>query len=131
LITRFPIPEEEATRFKEGLKDTKPTKPYAFVFGHGLWNDIDLSATLDWLDSILGYIVEKQPYLAEEKALWPRLMVTPNSAGVDKPDEWLITQGNKALALFENAVRVESNKRGIEHLGTWNATIQSNKYDGV
>ena len=58
-------------------------------------------------------------------------MVTPNAAGKDKPDEWLVTQGNKALAIFEESVAVEASRRGIEHLGTWNMSIQATKYDGV
>ena len=33
--------------------------------------------------------------------------------------------------IFEESVKVEARKRGLEHLGTWNATIQSNKFDGV
>ena len=62
---------------------------------------------------------------------WPRLFLTPNACGKEKPDEWIMTQGNKALMTFEESVGIEVKKRGLEHLGTWNATIQSNKFDGV
>ncbi len=125
------------------LPATKPKKPYAFVFGHGLWNDLDLRSTLDWLDTILEAAVSVAPWLEgdsnsghgtrneDKRTLWPRLFVTPNSAGRGKPDEWLVTQGNKALMIFEEAVAQEAGKRNVEHLGTWNMTIQSNKYDGV
>lgn len=63
--------------------------------------------------------------------LWPRLFLTPNAAGKEKPDEWLVSQGNKALMIFEEAVGEEVRRRGVEHLGTWNMTVQSNKFDGV
>lgn len=33
--------------------------------------------------------------------------------------------------LFEETVGIEAQKRGLEHLGTWNMSIQSNTYDGV
>ena len=33
--------------------------------------------------------------------------------------------------IFEEAVGVEAGRRGVEHLGTWNMSIQSNKFDGV
>lgn len=33
--------------------------------------------------------------------------------------------------LFEEAVGIEAAKRGLEHLGTWNMSIQARKYDGV
>ena len=59
------------------------------------------------------------------------LFVTPNASGKEKPDEWIVTQGNKALMLYEEAVSIEAAKRAIEHLGTWNMSIQSHKYDGV
>ncbi len=57
--------------------------------------------------------------------------MTPNACGRQKPDEWIMSQGNKALMIFEESVGVEVKRRGLEHLGTWNATIQSNKFDGV
>jgi hypothetical protein len=32
--------------------------------------------------------------------------------------------------LFEEAMKVEVEKRVLEHLGTWNMSIQADKYDG-
>ena len=130
-MIRFPIPAEELDRFKSLLGTTKPAKPHAFIFGHGLWNDLDLQATLNWLDQILETTTAQLPYLSKPGALWPRLFITPNAAGKEKPDEWLVSQGNKALMLFEEAVSVEAGRRGVEHLGTWNMSVQSNKFDGV
>ncbi|KAI9779834.1 MAG: hypothetical protein M1839_007147 [Geoglossum umbratile] len=130
-MIRFPMESEEVDRFKTLIGNTKPTKPYAFIYGHGLWNDLDLQATLDWLDQILDVTVYQLPHLSKPGAFWPRLFLTPNAAGKEKPDEWLVSQGNKALMLFEESVKVEANRRGVEHLGTWNMSIQSNKYDGV
>ncbi|KAI9857708.1 MAG: hypothetical protein M1813_008129 [Trichoglossum hirsutum] len=130
-MIRFPIASEEVDRFKVLIGNTKPAKPYAFIFGHGLWNDLDLQATLDWLDQILDMTVYQLPYLGKPETFWPRLFLTPNAAGKGKPDEWIVSQGNKALMLFEESVKVEANRRGVEHLGTWNMSIQSNKYDGV
>jgi len=59
------------------------------------------------------------------------LLLTPNAAGKEKPDEWLVSQGNKALTIFEESVKEEVGRRGVEHLGTYNMSIQSNKFDGV
>ena len=103
---------------------------------------------MDWLDTILDTSVSQAPWLSSSSAgstlstsssherkrttgFWPRLFMTPNAAGKEKPDEWIVTQGNKALMVFEEAVGAEVKKRGLEHLGTWNATVQSNKFDGV
>ena len=59
------------------------------------------------------------------------LLVTPNAAGDKKPDEWLVSQGNKALVGFERAMAIEAARRRIDHLGTWNMSIQATLYDGV
>ena len=161
-MIRFPIAPEELTRLRDLLPEKKPKRPYAFIFGHGLWNDLDLQATLDWLDLILDTIKDAAPWLSSspssetississraaaalalqhhhlnherkrEMGFWPRLFLTPNAAGKEKPNEWLVTQGNKALMIFEESVRVEVGRRGVEHLGTWNMSVQSNKFDGV
>lgn len=147
-MIRFPIASEELDRLRSLLPASKPSGPYAFIFGHGLWNDLDLQATLDWLDTILDTMLNQAPWLSPSASLsasgfsrnderkgktsfWPRLFLTPNAPGKDKPDEWIITQGNKAIMIFEESVGIEVQKRGLEHLGTWNATVQSNKFDGV
>ncbi|KAL9125071.1 MAG: hypothetical protein Q9217_005676, partial [Psora testacea] len=151
-MIRFPIPPEELARLRDLLPEKKPTRPYAFVFGHGLWNDLDLQATLDWLDLILETMKASAPWLSpsessvssrtagaaqqsherkRETGFWPRLFMTPNAAGKEKPDEWLVTQGNKALMIFEESVKIEVRRRGVEHVGTWNMSVQSNKFDGV
>lgn len=121
---RLPIPEEEISRLKSSYGNNH-SKPKAIIFGHGLWSNLDLQKTVNWLDTVLGAI-EYSTRTARHG-----LFVTPNAAGKEKPDDWIVSQGNKALMLFEEAVSVEAAKRGIEHLGTWNMSIQSNKYDGV
>jgi len=123
-IVRFPIPTEEIISLKACI-GTEDDKPKAVIFGHGLWSNLDLQKTVNWLDAVLEAI---GPGFAPQGH---SLFVTPNAAGKEKPDGWLVTQGNKALMLFEEAVSVEAAKRGVEHLGTWNMSIQSNKYDGV
>ena len=150
-MIRFPIALDEVERFKSVLGVDKPTKPYAFIFGHGLWNvrskaslsilrsltkltiiqDLDLQATVNWLDQVLEMITTQLPYLAKRDAFFPRLILTPNASGRHKPDQWLVSQGNKALQIFEESVKSEAERRGIEHLGTWNMSIQANKFDGV
>lgn len=146
-MVRFPIPHEELTRFREQLPTTKPARPYAFIYGHGLWNDLDLQATVDWLDTVLDTTIAQAPWLnpshkagksksagrerKQDIGFWPRLFLTPNAPGFDKPDEWYMSQGHKAIGIFETECAIEVNRRGVEHLGTYNMSIQSNKYDGV
>ena len=123
-IVRFPIPDDEIRRLKDSIGGNSE-RDKAFVFGHGLWSNLDLQNTLNWLDTITHTIT------STTAPGWYGLFVTPNAAGKEKPDEWIVTQGNKALMLFEESVGIEAGKRGLEHLGTWNMSIQSNKYDGV
>lgn len=136
MMLRFPLDASEIARFKALLSPTKPRRPYAFIFGHGLWNDLDIRATLNWLDGILDHTLLAAPYLStinqkHAYSIWPRLFVPPNAAGILKPDEWLVSQGDKALMVFEESMRVEAALRGVETMGTWNMSVQATKYDGV
>lgn len=95
---------------------------------------------MDWFDAVLNTIITT---LGHDN--WYGLFVTPSAAGKDKPDDWIVSQGNKALVLFEEAVGLEVGKRhvqmfgagsgnkngALEHLGTWNMSIQARTYDGV
>jgi len=123
-IVRLPIPEVEIDQLRSAIGG-RTARAKAFIFGHGLWSDLDLQKTVDWLDTIMREIT------STAGTGWKGLFVTPNAAGKEKPDEWIVTQGNKALMLYEEAVGIEARRRGVEHLGTWNMSIQSNKYDGV
>lgn len=93
-MVRFPIDEEELKRYKEALGITKSKKPLAFVFGHGLWNDLDLQATLNWLDKVVAETTAQLPHLGRPTSFFPRLIITPNAAGKKKPVEWRETQGD-------------------------------------
>lgn len=123
-IVRIPIPQDELNRVTASVASSGD-KGEAIVFGHGLWSNLELKKSLDWLDTVL------QAVTSTNIKRWHGLFVTPNAAGKEKPDDWIVTQGNKALMLFEEALAIEAGKRRIEHLGTWNMSIQSNKYDGV
>ncbi|KAH7333060.1 hypothetical protein BKA65DRAFT_479632 [Rhexocercosporidium sp. MPI-PUGE-AT-0058] len=111
-IVKYPIPKDEMDRLKEHRGNVH-------ILGHGLWSDLDLQKSVEWLDAVLRGI----------KGVV--LFVTPNAAGKEKPDDWIVTQGNKALMLYEEGMSEVVRDRGIEHLGTWNMSIQSRKYDGV
>lgn len=123
-IVRYPVPTEEIIRLKASL-GTDSSEKKAIILGHGLWSNLELQKSLNWLDTVL------HTTSATIQSPWHGLFVTPNASGREKPDEWIVTQGNKALMLYEEAMRVEVGKRGLEHLGTWNMSIQANKFDGV
>ncbi|RMD44470.1 hypothetical protein DV735_g637, partial [Chaetothyriales sp. CBS 134920] len=141
MMLKFPLQQDEVARYLDLLSPTKPRRPYAFILGHGLWNDLDVQATTNWIDAIAAHTLSRAPYLAAGDATsktenaapsYPhRLLITPNAAGAKKPDQFILTQGDKQIQLFEHSMRHESSRRGIDHLGTWNMSVQSDKYDGV
>lgn len=177
LMLKYPLDPTEIERFKELLPKQRPDRPIAFIFGHGLWNDLDLQATVNWLNGILGAIYDAAPYLqptslpreimapfnnnnggdddatsltatnsksgrntqhVEAQPFSHILFVTPSAAGPLKPDQWIVSQGDKALQTFEKSMHglVHDGDglfyaRGIEHMGTWNMSIQMEKWDGV
>lgn len=145
-MLRHPLDPTEVSRLMSLLPTSPSPKPYAFILGHGLWNDLDLARTIAWITDLLAAISAHSPHLVpttisnsdknEQRGWQPPgyLFLPPNAAGPLKPDEWLVSQGDKALQLFEEAVGEEVAERwggGIEVMGTWNMSIQASKYDGV
>ncbi|KAI1494547.1 hypothetical protein F5X96DRAFT_616317 [Biscogniauxia mediterranea] len=138
-MVRYPIPEEERRRLARTIDDTDPSRRKAFVLGHGLWNNLDVEQSTAWTDTVLATIdarLRMRMRLRHHQGggggrNMPVLLMTPNAAGERKPDEWLVSQGNKALVRFERAMAAVAARRRIDHLGTWNMSIQATLYDGV
>ncbi|OLL23082.1 hypothetical protein NEOLI_001229 [Neolecta irregularis DAH-3] len=129
ILVKHPIPDFELDRVAEDIAaHSKLDKPWAFIFGHGLWNHLESNATLNWLDSIEAKIKSKLQIYPDSAS--PRIFVAPAAAGPHKPDEWIPLQGNKKIMLFEEEMKILMKARGMEVLGTWNATIQAFSYDG-
>lgn len=133
-MVRWPMPEVELRRLRDKVNVRRPG-PRAFILGHGLWNDLNPNECLAWLDTVLDIV---RPSLdagenswQKDRAQLPILLITPNAAGELKPDEWLVSQGNKALVRYEKSMALEAAMRHIDHLGTWNMSIQASLYDGV
>lgn len=135
-LTGWPLGQANLDDLTSFLSPTPPAKPYAFVLGHGAWNDFNLTATDAWVRDTQAHILAKAPYLADDAGasgggFFPRLFIGPNAAGVNKPFVHLEHQGNIALAQFERATRERVPRLGPEYLGTWNMSIQSNTPDGT
>ncbi|KAI5925725.1 hypothetical protein F4810DRAFT_28577 [Camillea tinctor] len=134
-MVRYPIPEEERRRLERAI-DTDPSRRTAFVLGHGLWNDLEVEQTTAWTDAVLETIDARLRMRMRLRTMsrnrnMPVLLITPNAAGERKPDEWLVSQGNKAIVRFEHAMAAVAARKRIDHLGTWNMSIQATLYDGV
>lgn len=134
-MVRYPMEKIELERLEMAM-NTNPSSRKAFILGHGLWNDLELDKSKAWLDTVIRVIDSKLRLRTRLRTLrlsrnLPILLMTPNAAGEKKPDEYLITQGNKALVRFEHAMAVEAAGQRIDHLGTWNMSILANLYDGV
>ena len=109
----------------------KPSKPQVFIFGHGLWNDLNETITTLWLDQLETAMNATNPWLTEPGAVHPRLFITPSASGPGKPQIYVSTQGNPQLIRFEYNVREHVHWRGMDHLGTVNMTLQSTSPDGT
>ncbi|KAI2617150.1 hypothetical protein GGR54DRAFT_631478 [Hypoxylon sp. NC1633] len=134
-IVRHPVPEDERRRLEKAI-DPNPSQRKAFILGHGLWNNLEVDQAVNWLDVVLDTIDARTGARTRLRGRSPRknlpvLLMTPNAAGDKKPDEWLVSQGNKALVRFEHEMAVHAAQRRADHLGTWNMSIQATLYDGV
>lgn len=130
-LLAYPLESLDLSRLTSSLPKENPGKPIAFIFGHGLHNDVNETASLLWLEQIQQAIAASRPWLADADSSNPRLFITPSSAGVQKPDQYIATQGNVALARFEKALGPAVRERGYDHLGTFNLTIQNTSPDGT
>ncbi|KAK9450169.1 uncharacterized protein V1518DRAFT_195262 [Limtongia smithiae] len=131
LQVRYPQPDEEIARYGEDLDNVPPGRKVAFVYGHGLWNDLDVQATLNFLDRAESVVKQRFPEYSHDTKTFPRLFITPNAAGPRKQDAFILTQGNKPLMIFENSMYAVLPERNFDVLGTWNMSIQSTSLDGV
>lgn len=118
-------------QFTDHVQRVPPNKPYAFVLGHGLWNDLVKEKTFAWMDQVVEELQNVAPYLKEPNALFPKLFLTPNAAGPNKPYVFHARQGNIAISEFERSVAPFARARGFDHLGTYNASIQTHNPDGT
>lgn len=110
---------------------TPPRKPHAFIFGHGLHNELNITATKLWLEQLQSTITPRMPYLEQDPHQFLRLFVTPSAAGINKPELYIATQGNPELIQFEKDMGDWLGNEGIDHLGTWNLTAQNTSPDGT
>ncbi|KAI0405518.1 hypothetical protein F4802DRAFT_606781 [Xylaria palmicola] len=134
-MVRYPMENVELERLQMAI-DTNPSSRKAFVLGHGLWNDLDIDTSKVWVNTVIRVIDAKlrlrsRLRVSRQSKNLPILLITPNAAGEKKPDEFIVTQGNKALVRFEHAMAREAARQRIDHLGTWNMSIQASLYDGV
>lgn len=130
-LLEHPIKEADLEEFVNEQPTTKPSKPAAFIFGHGLWNDLDPEKTFAWIDQATSALVKHSPWLGDAGVLFPRLFLTPNAAGDKKPDIFIARQGNIALTRFEKSVGEWVKQHGFDHLGTYNMSIQAYNPDGT
>lgn len=130
-MLEHPIKQEDIDSYLLFQPKIKPKKPIAYIMGHGLWNDLDKDKTFAWYDQILDATTAHGKYLLEPGAIFPRLVITPNAAGDKKPDIFIARQGNIALTRFEKAVGEWARAKGMDHLGTWNMSIQAFNPDGT
>ena len=131
-LTKWPLSDEELdASIMTSIDDVRPTKPYAFIFGHGLWNDMRPFESIAWIDSVQGRISELKQYYNNSRIYWPRLFITPSAAGENKQDGFIMTQGNKAVIKFEKFMRDKAPDRDLDFLGTYNMSVQGTIPDGT
>lgn len=134
--TSYPLKEDTLKGMQGSLPHERPEKPVAFVYGHGGWNGFNEVATKNWTGQINDAISETMPWLNDSKAadgvtprFWPRLFITPNAAGVNKPEQFACSQGNAVVSRFEHNIsdwiHSGGGGGGLEHLGIYNLTIQN------
>lgn len=129
---KFPLSEEDLHGFRLIMPKEEPVKPMAFIFGHGLWNDLNITHTAGWFEQVDELIQTEMAWLGHpDTSYYPKLFMTPNAGGVNKPIYFQDSQGNYAVMRFEWAAREMALEYGMEVVGTVNLTVQSSSPDGT
>lgn len=138
-VTAYPIADDQVdalvnkVREADTLADIETLdKPMAFVYGHGLWNNLEAEDTYKWWDQLDEILHMQLPHLFEVDApVLPRLFITPSAGSPKKPEIFWAKQGNLAMARFEKEVGGWMRERKVDHLGIFNLTVQSTSPDGT
>ena len=123
-ITGSPAPEEEKKRFQDLLdKDKQSWKPVAIVHSLGLSTGMQWPQATDSMDEWLT--------IADNSGRnSPFLWLGPNAAGHLKVPAKIMQEGNNALWHYSLEMGKEAQRRGVESLELYNATVQANSWDG-
>ncbi|KAI9728232.1 MAG: hypothetical protein M1828_004693 [Chrysothrix sp. TS-e1954] len=131
-LNKWPLDAEELdNNINMALSGSRPARPYAFIFGHGLWNEMHQWESVAWIDQLQSRVAELRPYYGQSDVFWPRLFITPNAAGEEKSDSYQLTQGNKAVVKFEKFMRLHAPDRNLDFFGTYNMSVQGTIPDGT
>lgn len=105
----FPLPKEEIASLQKSI-GVQASQSRAFVLGHGLWSDLDVQTSLKWVDTVMTLIKAGLADGTREPQSPKALLVTPNAAGKQKPDMFLVKQGNKVRSSLHPLVSCSSFK---------------------
>lgn len=140
-MQRYPATEADIEGMLSAVKSKEqPGKPMAFIMHHTFWNDVNVTATVAWIDQLTQQLIDSLPYLPRPELStfyppgtkgFPRLFVTANAAGVMKNNLYLETQNSNALARFEQSMKQHLVFRQIEMLGMYNMSVQTTSSDGT
>ncbi|KAB8737511.1 hypothetical protein FH972_026470 [Carpinus fangiana] len=128
---KYPLDDDNLNGYRLIMPKAAPPKPMAFIFGHGLWNDLKIEDTRGWFEQIDKLIRKEMPWVTAEGGSYPKLFMTPNAGGVNKPANFQDAQGNYAVMRFEWAVESIAAEYDFEVAGTVNMTVQSDSPDGT
>lgn len=130
----YPIPEDSFSFMRDVANRDEPNGRTVFVLEHGLWNDLEVPSSMSWFEQVNDAIETYMPAYADpglDQRLFPRLFISPQAQGEEKPDVFVATQNNLRLQTITRAMRAYVTERGYEHLGLFNMTVQATSTDGT
>lgn len=128
-LLQWPLSDIDLMSITDSLPAEQPGKPYAFIYHHSFWNNVNVSETTSWIDQINGHLQSTMPWLTS--ALFPRLFMTANAGGLSKGLFYMMAQGNQALGTFEKSIEPILRQRDMDFLGCFNMSVQSTQPDGT
>lgn len=127
-LSGYPSSSAERQELLTALTNDQDRKrPVAFVMHHTFWSNVNVTATLGWLDDIL----ELEPSNQSTSRSFRNLFVTANNPGSLEDQVVFDGRTSNNVAKFERAIAPHLESRNVDMLGFYNMSVQASANDNI
>lgn len=130
----YPLSDDALAWIGDVKNKDNPNGRDVLIANSAVWNDYEPESSMAWLEQLEGAMSREMPEFFSETlapSLFPRLFITSNAQGEGKPNIFHGVQNNIRVMRHEREMSMYANRRGYDHLGFYNLTVQTTSNDGT
>lgn len=130
----YPLTDETLSWISQIRNKHNPNGRDVLIATNAVWNDYEPPSSMAWLEQLEGAMAREMPEFFNsnlQPGLFPRLFITSNAQGEAKPNVFHSFQNNIRLMRHERELALYASRRGYDHLGFYNLTVQASSKDGT